>query len=74
MSKFTRIGQIRKNKTKDGKEYKKLVLEKSFLDNAPAVLKECYTDKKGDKHLYLFDAKEGAPDFVVANICAKMEE
>lgn len=74
-NKFTRIGQIRKNTHEEtGRVYKELVLEKSFLEDAPSLLKQCYTDKHGCKHLYLFDANDNAPDFVVADICIKTGE
>jgi len=75
MAKFTKVGSITKNKDSKGKTYHKMVLDKSFLDNAPSLIKQAYPLKDGGRSFYLFEPKsENAPSFLVFDICVKGED
>lgn len=77
MGKFIKIGQVVKNKARDdGKEAgERLVLNKEFLSNAPALIKNAYLDKNGGRSFYMFSPKgEKTPEWVLKDVCVKVEE
>lgn len=74
---FKRVGQVvERENQKTGQKYKEVVLDPEFLSNAKALLEHAYTDKKGGKHLYLFDPREGSktPSWVLGDIMVKIPE
>ena len=75
MSKYIKVGRITKNKSPDGKEFHKMVLDKTFLDQAPELTKKAYELKDGSRSFYMFKADaDKAPDWLLFDICVKNEE
>lgn len=70
-SKYVRVGTIVKNKDKDGKEYRQLILDKTFLDNAKELIQLAFLDKNGNRRFSLYPPFEGAPDYIEANVVVK---
>lgn len=74
-NKYTQVGKITKNKTEDGKEYYKMILDGKFYEDPKGYSEKAYPLKDGGRSFYMFKpTNENAPEWILFDICVKEGE